>query len=135
MRESHEVQLTVTGVQKTSDGSEERSEIQTEALYYEKDGLIFLKYRDEDILCELVLGEDRILLKRGAGRLKMIAGEATACEYETPYGWIPMRVHTQSVVLKKSPRSIYARAHYRLQMIPDYETQNMVTIKCTNENR
>lgn len=133
MRESHQVQLTVTGVQRAPDGSEERSEIQTDALFREEGEFIFLEYSDEEILCELALGDDRILLKRGAGGLEMIAGEETVCEYETPYGWIPMRVITQSVALKKSPRRIYARAHYRLRMAPDYEVQSMITIKIGQE--
>lgn len=129
MRELHQVQLTVTGVQKPPDGSEERSELRTEALCREDGETIFLEYSDEETPCELALEKDRILLKRGAGEMAMIAGKETACEYETPYGSIPMRVATQQVVIKKTPRSIYARAHYRLRMAPDYEVQSMITIK------
>lgn len=124
-----EVLLTVTGVQTASDGSEEKSEIRTNALCRMEEGIIFLEYEDEDVPCILSLEEDRIVMRRGESEMVMAAGEETACEYETPYGIIPMKIFTQRIAVRRSPRSIHARAHYRLVMEPDYKVQSMVTVR------
>lgn len=104
MRKS--MQIQVLGTQQFLDGREERSEFETSAAYYRRNGAYYLIYREseltglEGVTTTLRIERDNLILKR-MGRVQLRQEYRqdllSAGVYATPFGKIPMSVRTSAL--------------------------------------
>lgn len=117
------VMLAIQGLHKDSDGENGSISQEVAAQYYEKDGVHYLFYQEEQESSEA----SRSRIKFKPGRLELVRQGAVAArmvfeeqkshraDYRTPYGTIPIDVDTEKIAVEKKEGEIRVTVEYGLE--------------------
>ncbi len=120
-----EVWLTIIGEQTDEDGNREKNGSQCKASYeYSGDAhhLIYREVNEDDGAAtdaELLIMDERVVVRRSgevSSTMNFQAGKTTGCRYSTPFGVIPMKIHTRRIALQKTAKLVHVRIFYELEM-------------------
>ena len=118
-----EVTIELLGIQ-DREGEEERVETITEGNYFLRGDSHYVSYEEEledipqKVKTLLHIGGGMLsVTKRGAAQTKMefIPGKKTMCSYQTPFGKIPMEIHTKRLEIIEEEDRLLASAEYYLE--------------------
>lgn len=118
-----EVTIELLGIQ-DREGEEERIETLTEGNYCMRGDRHYISYEEEledvpqKVKTLLHIGDGSLsITKRGAVQVKMefIPDKKTTCTYHTPFGNIPMEVHTKRLEIVEEEDRLLASAQYDLE--------------------
>lgn len=118
------VSVLVKGIHKTPEG-EDVIETRAQGSYQELSGNHFLTYEETDaesgvVTKHLVKFTDHLLevVKKGRTNVTMTFDprKTTLCDYETPYGLLPMEIETEFVHMTTKDKQLRFYSKYRLLM-------------------
>lgn len=118
-----EVRIELLGIQ-DREGEEERVETLTEGNYCMRGDSHYISYEEEleevpqKVKTLLHIGDGSLsMTKRGAVQVKMdfLPGQKTICTYHTPFGNIPMEVHTKQLKIMEEEERLRVSAQYHLE--------------------
>ena len=133
-----EVLLIVSGEETYADGHKDSTRTYSRAVYETGDGFRRFRYREEDpesrAVTESVIefsSEGCSIVRTGAVNVKMrfVPDEETRCDYDTPFGSIPMEILTRLVAERQIGENFHARIRYRLILEGSDPVECVVTVR------
>lgn len=119
-----EVELSIRGLHKVEDEPDQLETV-TAAEYYNRNGSHYLLYEEkiqgvDEVVRNRIKLHDNVLefTKQGIVDTKMIFEENKrhAMNYATPYGCLPLNVHTTKVTVEEQENRIHVMVAYVLEM-------------------
>lgn len=136
--------MSITGNQKGIDGEDQKIELITEGLFYEKEGIYFLEYQETEIsgmagtTTVISVEKDRVSMERkGAHYSRFIfeKGRTFMNSYETPFGNLEMGVFSTSVCSHIEKQSGELNLRYQLNIGDEFASSNELFVTFNEDGR
>ena len=135
--EDKEIILSIVGEQVTPDGDTNRMEMVTEGRFYERDGLKYLEYEENETsglgstMTTITIGPDIVsLMRQGRNTTHMVfkEGKKSYNIYNTPMGSMEMGVWPTSMVINMGEDKGDLSLEYELNIGGQYAGENMISV-------
>ncbi len=131
------VRIRIMSTQTGADGQPMRTRNDYEGSCCREGGSFVCVYREstdggEEIRTRMEIGQGSLILeRRGAFSSRMVfrEGEDHAFLYETPFGALPMTLHTDRAEAERTRKSIHVKVAYTLDMDASERTSCMIRIR------
>lgn len=133
-----QVYIEIVSTQVGADGQKEILSSSVEGNFYEKDGKKYVLYEEkaegstEMVKNRLQLTADQMKLKKSGAvnwEASFAQGEKWEADYRTPFGPIPMSVHTRQLEKEEEEDRIKIRVKYRLESAGEHLSECEMDIK------
>lgn len=138
-----QVLLSITGLQFSEEDAPEPVEIYTMAEYYFRNGTHYLLYEEpvEDssqmMKATLKIRKKCVeIMKKGPLQVHLIfeQGKNHVCQYDTPFGSIPVDIRTKEVWMEEDEQNIHAELKYTLVMGGEFLADSQVTLRVKSKD-
>lgn len=134
-----EVIVTISSVQNNGAGESEQYQSKAEGIYHFKNDSHYIQFEEkqegftETTKTVLNIRKDFIrMTKKGLIQTQMVfqKGEDTPSDYQTPYGKLPLTIHTEKLKVEEcSEDRLVAAIRYRMESLGDFLSACDLTIE------
>lgn len=132
-----QVTLKIKSIQKTKGEEEQVIELLTEAEFYQKENMLFLRYEESELsgidgaMTQLEIQDHLVKMRRvhsGVTEMLFEENKRSISEYHTPYGKFKLESLTRQLKVTYSPHLI-VEIEYDISLQSTFESTNLLYIE------